>query len=230
MKKRLFLLSSLFLLFASVTNAQQWEEKHRNLLRSYEAKYGLPALNGDAARAWTRRLAEQFKFSFPNEGWGHKAGGGGRPPSTDVIARQMSNGLWGYDLILNQGISSQEMDYNPGAINLAGQEFIPVTATNHLGNVVEPEPQIPPVDTKLQARVEALEKELASLKATFGGYREDVTRQFEQVRIQHFELSDYAHGENGKIFERLSLIESKPIPTGCVSSVVGLRGSCSLKF
>lgn len=79
--------------------------------------------------------AEQFAFSFPGEGWGHKAAGGGRPPSTDVIARNMSSGLWGFDLILNQGTSGQSLIDRPGALNLAGQEFIPVTAKNHLGNV-----------------------------------------------------------------------------------------------
>ena len=230
MRSRLLFLVSLLVLLPTFASAQAWEEKHRSLLLAWEGKFGLPDYrDDDAARAWTRRLAEQFKFSFPDEGWGHKSGGGGRPPSTDVIARNMSNGLWGYDVILNQGIANQVLIDRPGAINLAGQAFIPVTATNHLGTVVEPEPE-PEPDPNLAARVEALERELATLRGAVIVNKQSVDEQFAAFKVMHFELSDYTHGEFNKVFERLSLLENKQIPTGCVSSVLGIRGSCSLRF
>ena len=66
-----------------------FEQKHSELLEKYYTAFGLPAIDSDgsAARTWTYQLGSQFAFTFPSEGWGTKSAGGGRPPSTDCIAR-----------------------------------------------------------------------------------------------------------------------------------------------
>lgn len=136
----------------------RWTSAHASLLETYASIFPIPAApnNDEACREWTRRAAEQFAFSFPGEGWGHKQADGGRPPSTDVIATRSP--FEGYDLILNQGRGDQQLNTNPGAINLAGQVFITVTPRNHIGNVVEPPPPPPPPPPgDLEARVNKLE-------------------------------------------------------------------------
>ena len=133
-----------------------FESKHSALVEAFGARFGLPDYRSDeAARAWTRQLAEQFAYSFPGEGWGTKSAGGGRPPSTDVLARLVGGRLWGYDVIPGQGSAGQTLDPRPGAMDLAGQLFIDVTPVNHLGAVpippavqppyVPPQPSEPPV-------------------------------------------------------------------------------------
>jgi len=123
-----------------------WTDQHQTLLEAFVALFGLPPWNDDdAARAWTYRLAQQFNFSFPSEGWGTKSGGQGRPPSTDVICTRSP--FVGYDVIVGQGDPSQTMATMPGPIGLAGQVFIETPAADHLGiqTTVPPPPTTPPV-------------------------------------------------------------------------------------
>lgn len=221
-----------FVLYASVVSAQpRFEDKHADLLQAYVNKFGLPELNDDKARDWTRHLAEQFVFNFPTEGWGHKSGGNGRPPSTDVIARQCCGGFWGYDLILNQGIPSQSLIPRPGVLNLAGQAFIPVTGNNHIGDVVNPPtpptppPPVPPVDT-LTPRVLELEQRVSGLLNIVEGLLVKVN----ELNRQHFELSDYARASAADLGNRMNIIESKPIPTGCRARFIGQNVGCNLIF
>ena len=217
-------------LFANIAYTQpRFEDTHTSLLTAYVAKFGLPALNDDVAREWTRNLAEQFAFTFPNEGWGHKSGGGSRPPSTDVIARQ-SNGLWGYDVILSQGAASQSLINKPGAINLVGQTYIPVTPFNHLGDGggVNPPPVIPPpVDL---GPINAKVNELQSLVNSLVERIRNLEGRDTELNRQHFELSDFAHKIAGELGNRISVIEAKPIPTGCRASFLGRNVGCSLIF
>lgn len=134
-----------------------WNSAHQSVLETFAGLFPVPPApnNDDACREWTRRVAEQFAFTFPGEGWGHKSAGNGRPPSTDVIAT--SSPFEGYDLINNQGAGNQSLNTRPGAIPLPGQVFITVTPTNHIGSVVEPPPPPPPPPSNLEARVAKLE-------------------------------------------------------------------------
>lgn len=222
----------LSLLFAASAYAQPvFEAKHQNMLQAYVNKFGLPGLNGDEARTWSSKLAQQFKFSFPDEGWGHKAGGNGRPPSTDVIARQsLFVGFWGYDVILSQGIPSQSLISNPEPINLAGQEYIPVTPFNYVGTTSgggggNPIPVPTPVDLgPLTKRVQELEGQLVAIQIRFA---ELIERDSDRTR-QLFELSDYARTTDGEINLRIDLLP-KP-PTRCSGRVFGRNVNCRLVF
>jgi len=222
-----------FLLLATPAFAQpRFEQKHTDLLVAYAAKFGLPALNSDVAREWTHNLAEQFAFTFPSEGWGHKAAGGGRPPSTDVIARNCCGGLWGYDTILSQGLPNQSLISRPDTLNLAGQEFIPVQAFNHIGDTgggTTPTPQPVPVDLgPITKRIEQLEAQVVALLSRVTALE---ARDIELSR-QHFELSDYAHLEVGNLNTRLDNVGSGVrIPSGCkTGKVLGIGVSCQLLY
>jgi hypothetical protein len=108
-----------------------WETKHTELL----IRLGQPS--GALDPAWVRRVAEQLAFSFPGEGWGCKSADPSRPQSGDVIARQSSGRLVGYQIV--------PPTLQPQAIDLAGQHFIPVSPTNHVGATppVDPPPPDP---------------------------------------------------------------------------------------
>jgi hypothetical protein len=137
--------------------AMAWTAAHQTLLETYADTFGLPALDGESARTWTRELAEQFKFSFPKEGWGTKQADPGRPPSTDCICTQKP--FTGYDVIISQGSPSQALAHNPEPINLTGQIYIPVEATDHLTESAPaqdyPYPDEPTTGAAYQARVQA---------------------------------------------------------------------------
>jgi hypothetical protein len=85
-------------------------------------------------RAWARKCAEQFAFSFPGQGWGHKSAHSALvPASTDSIARQAGGRLYAYDLILAGGADNQRVDLTPDELDITGQYFIPVTPKDHTG-------------------------------------------------------------------------------------------------
>ena len=132
-----------------------WTSAHQSLLETFASLFPVPPPpnNDEPCRDWTRRVAEQFAFTFPGEGWGHKRADSGRPPSTDVIATRSP--FLGYDLILNQGAAAQRLNENPTALNLAGQIYIDVMPVNHIGGTVPVDP--PPPNTDLEARVAKLE-------------------------------------------------------------------------
>ena len=135
-----------------------WTSAHQSLLETFASIFPIPPApnNDEPCREWTRRAAEQFAFTFPTDGWGHKRADSGRPPSTDVIAE--FSPFVGYDLILNQGAhSGQQLNPRPTALNLAGQVYIPVTPQNHIGMSVPPPVDPPPPNTDLEARVAKLE-------------------------------------------------------------------------
>lgn len=96
-----------------------WESKHNELL----LQLGQPA--GARDPAYVRRVAEQFAYSFPGEGWGTKSADPSRPPSGDVVARQSAGGLVGYRVV--------PPTLHPAPISLTGQHFIAVAPINHLG-------------------------------------------------------------------------------------------------
>ncbi len=133
--KQLFLVLSLLLAFALPSFAQSanFPAAHTKVLMEFTEKFGLPAVNDEAARAWTFQLGQQFAFDFPSEGWGTKSAGNGRPQSTDVLARYIGGNLVGYDVIVDQGIPGQRLIPSPGLMNINGQVFIPTPAMDYLG-------------------------------------------------------------------------------------------------
>ena len=126
-----------------------WNANHQSLLERFEAKYGLPAIDTESivrteeiARAWARQLAQQFKFTFPQQDWGTKRGDAGRPPSTDVICTSVP--FVGYDVIIGQGTRGQKLARDPEPLHLTGQVFIDVEPFDWLGGTPVPAPSQPP--------------------------------------------------------------------------------------
>lgn len=116
-----------------VTNI--WLQKHTTLL----GMCGTP--NPDAQgqdRDWVKRVAQQFKFTFPEEGWCCKSAAPGRPQSGDVLGRKYGGSLIGFKIVPKpQGVA-------PVAINLAGQNPIEVEPVDHIGGQQPPGPVLPP--------------------------------------------------------------------------------------
>ena len=131
-------------------------EQQQTIIR-YAAQYGLP-VGDEAARLWTKRLAETFKALF-GASWGHKNAGSGRPPSTDVIAYKAFDQFYGYDVIVAQGAPEQRLDPNPAPIDLTGQVFIPVDAHNWLDDDY-PKPLPEPDDRTLLVEVQDILEKL----------------------------------------------------------------------
>jgi hypothetical protein len=122
-----------------------WTQAHQTLLDQYAAKFGLPALDGGSARAWTYKLAQQFRWSFSGSNdplWGTKQADSGRPQSTDCICTKVP--FLGYDVIISQGTPQQYLASFPEALNLTGQIFIVVEPFNHLGEAPPTPTPIPP--------------------------------------------------------------------------------------
>jgi len=134
-----------------------WTDRHQACLDQYAAAFGLPALDGESARTWTRMLAEQFLFTFPKEQWGTKRADSARPPSTDVICTKKP--FYGYDVLISQGAPGQALAHHPEAINLEGQIYIAVEPVDHLTagapGQVYPYPDEPTTGQAYQDRVKA---------------------------------------------------------------------------
>ena len=111
-----------------------FEDKHRDVLRAYADKFGIPNISDDHSRGWARRLAEQFAFSFPSEGWGSKsAHQAGVPTTTDAVARHVNGRLVSYDVVTGGGAPGASINYHPHEDDINNQKFLPVTPTNHIG-------------------------------------------------------------------------------------------------
>lgn len=115
-----------------------WNEQHQILLERFDAAFPAPH-DDNNCRIWTKKLAEQFAYTFPAAGWGTKSAGGGRPPSTDVICTKAP--FVGYDVLVDQGTDHQSLAKYPEGLDLTGQSFIQVAPVNHLaGQVPAPQP------------------------------------------------------------------------------------------
>lgn len=146
-----------------------WNQSHQNVLEAYHRKFGLPAIEptGDAARAWTFKLAQQFNFSFPTEGWATKRASHTRPPSTDVICTM--NPFVGFDVIQDQGIPSQRLNNLVGhhGEDLTGQVVILTPAFDWIGGGTVPTPIPPtPTPTPVKSR-EVFSREFAQVNAFY---------------------------------------------------------------
>jgi hypothetical protein len=129
-----------------------WTAAHQSTLEAFDRRFPAPR-EDNACRAWTMKLAEQFAYTFPAAGWGTKSAGGGRPPSTDVICTQSP--FVGYDVLVGQGTTRQALARDPDPLDLTGQSFIPVVATNHLAGA-QPGPTPPPSGCEFPPRDQGL--------------------------------------------------------------------------
>lgn len=122
-----------------------------------EFKNKFPLANTtEESQVWTHRLCQQLKFSFPNDGWGHKSAGPGRPHSADCIC--LSSPFWGWDIINNAGSPQAKLNLNAESIDLSGQIFEQVTAADFIGDVPVP-PDIPgTIEQKLDHIIMMLSK------------------------------------------------------------------------
>lgn len=111
-----------------------FELRHRELLGHYVDRFGIPNVSDDHSRAWTLRLAEQFAFTFPGDGWGTKKAGPNNPQSTDAVARHLDGRLVAYDVVIAGGGPGASINYSPEELDISTQVFIPVTARDHLGS------------------------------------------------------------------------------------------------
>jgi hypothetical protein len=110
----------------------------------------------EESQQWTHKLCQQLKFSFPNDGWGHKSAGPGRPHSADCIC--LSSPFWGWDIINNAGSPQAKLNLNAESIDLSGQIFEQVTAADFIGDVPVP-PDIPgTIEQKLDHIIMMLSK------------------------------------------------------------------------
>lgn len=120
--------------------ASGFQQQHTDLLTRFVSVNPIPPPYSQGGtdedrRSWARKCAEQFAFSFPGEGWGHKSAHSALVPvSTDSIARQSGGRLYAYDLILAGGADNQRVDYSPDELDITGQYFIPVTPKDHTGS------------------------------------------------------------------------------------------------
>lgn len=109
----------------------------------------LPWLNDATRRAFTVKCCEQLKFTFPNEGYGAKRASPSRPLSKDCIAKLGAGTLIGWDFINGTTGRLQFHEH----LDLAGQVYVPVTATDHLGSSA-PVPSPTPIPTPDPASLE----------------------------------------------------------------------------
>ena len=137
-------------------------DRVKQKIQEFVNKYPFPTTNDVDAANWTHQLCEQLKFSFPDDGWGHKKADNNRPHSADVIA--ISNPFLGWDIIFNAGSPQATLNLAADSKDLANppdgpQVFEPVTATDYLGSVV-PIPPDPPTDieAKLDYIIQMMQK------------------------------------------------------------------------
>lgn len=151
--RKLFIVACLFL--ATPVWAQSLTEAQCNVVKAIDAKF--PTLNkgsDDQRREYALKVAQQFAFSFPAEGWGSKDAGGGRPQTKDVVARLRNGVLDGWELVAGATRSVKCNDH----ITLDGQHFIQVDPHDWLGAGETPPP--PPGDFVTKAQLDAAIVEL----------------------------------------------------------------------
>jgi hypothetical protein len=175
------------------------EPRHSDLIEAFAARFPPPGGNEDALRDhWTPKLVEQMVFSFPGEGWCWKSTSRGSRPSSDVIARQVNGGMWGYDLIPDAGTPRWRLDAHAGPIDLRTQAPIAMAPVNHLGEappVTPPTqpPTQPPVTPPAQAvdlspvlaELRALRGDVQALRESHDAHERASEQRYENHGDQH---------------------------------------------
>lgn len=189
MKKR-FILAFAFvlpLLVSPPAHAQALTDAQCNVVKAIDAKF--PALNkgsDDDRRVFARRVAEQFAFSFPGEGWGSKDAGGGRPPTKDVVARLRNGVLDGWELVDGASRSVKCNDH----ITLDGQHFIAVQPIDYLSSAPPPPPPPPPGDFVTHAEARATFDELSARLVRRENAELDLNKRLSAVETNVKDLLD----------------------------------------
>lgn len=185
--RKLFIVACLFL--ATPVWAQSLTDAQCAAAKAIDAKF--PTLNkgsDDQRREYALKVAQQFAFSFPAEGWGSKDAGGGRPQTKDVVARLRNGVLDGWELVDGATRSVKCNDH----ITLDGQHFIQVDPHDWLGAGETPPP--PPGDfvtrQQFETALSALEARIAKLEQApaGGGDTTDAAKQQLDVSKQILEL------------------------------------------
>lgn len=122
-----------------------WTEENRQLLLRFAAKFPIPkGVGEEAARNWTHKLCEQFRYNF-GPAWGHKKADSGRLHSADAVAFKDGNRIYAWDVLADAGGPDCRLLDRPGTLDISNQVFEVVTSTNHLGeDVPVPTPTPPP--------------------------------------------------------------------------------------
>lgn len=118
-------------------------------------KFPLVTTGDEDSANWTHSLCQQLKFSYPNDSWGHKSAGPGRPHSADCIC--LSSPFIGWDIITNAGTPQAKLNLGAESIDLSGQIFEQVVAYDFLGNSVPVPPPTPgTIEEKLDLIIQLL--------------------------------------------------------------------------
>jgi hypothetical protein len=128
----------------------------------YSQNHLTAASSDEQKRAVTIQLAEQLAFEFPNQGWGTKTAGAGRPISKDCVAKvDQVNGAAVVKGVCFDWIKGGGGIQNPPLVNdIAGQVFVPVSPVNHLAPTAPPAPPAPSPESVTAAQLATAISEL----------------------------------------------------------------------
>lgn len=173
----------------------------------------------DGRRQFNEKLAQQLDFSFPDKNWGMKKASKTRPISKDSVARVISGALCGWDTVNG---STREMNLNAdGEVLDPEQVYVDVTATNHLGGVVEPPPPPPPADcAAVKAQLAAVTSERDQARGRVG----ELERERDELKAQR----DALLVEVDALKQRIAVLENAP-PPSCRAKVPGWLSGLGVK-
>lgn len=140
----------------------KFTDTEKATLIAFDAAFPVAAITPDddaTRRVWLLKLAQTFKAKFG--GWGTKKNGANSPQSTDALARWIAGTLWAFDTTL--GTTPLRLNPNAEGEDITGQNFIEVEAHDWLATAPPqpPDPEPPPTDPDLSARVDKIERWLS---------------------------------------------------------------------
>lgn len=186
---------------------------------------GLAKGTDDNRRELTRAIVEQLMFEFPDAGYCLKSADWGRPQSKDAIGIIIGGVLYGWDW-QNGDTRQRQVQVGQQAEDIHAQNPISVTGRNRLG-ALQTTPQPPVATVPDDARVRALEAQVAQLQEALG--------KTTDLAIQVSQLVSKLSQENSRQQDALDRIDSylatRPIPTGArVGGALGRYVSVGLTF
>jgi hypothetical protein len=113
-------------------------EAIKQLLAQFAAIFPVPTgepgeAHEENVRQWTTRFCQQVAFAFPNQGYGSKRAGDGRPLSKDTLAKiDAGLGLVCWDLLIGTGTGRPILSLDPQFHAINGQQFVAVEPVNYL--------------------------------------------------------------------------------------------------
>ncbi|MGE3175927.1 MAG: hypothetical protein AB7O32_00540 [Vicinamibacterales bacterium] len=107
------------------TGPSSWTDAHQTVLRLFAEAFPPRAVAGDDD--WTRRLVEQLRATFPEDGFCGKAQSSTHPLSNNVIGRLLAGRLTGYKVLPVPATAPAELDIS--------NQFArtDISAVDHLG-------------------------------------------------------------------------------------------------